>query len=497
MIDLVESDLPKLLESYTREAAGGSAMAKLGFKTRREVMEFLREVKKGADNQGFDPRTTNEEVQVLEDGINMIYGRSINTEPSSAFVKNLSRLRDATAFLRLQTMGLSTIPELARITAQRGLSNVMEACPDLGVLGSKKLREGKTYAGKFKRADLNELEEMLYYVGEDYVMYPGYLRVDNIEESAMYNSLGGMVDNALAQGKRVQEVISAFRAVQGSGEKLAVRSLGIQLKKWADDLGEGLSDANIKDAGWHDGFMDKLKAWMQANPKTTINRGKEVRMFNFGKMPADMQEKLVTGMHRLVSRDMQRPLIGETPVFMHKWLGQILTQFRSFSITSLGKQLVHDIRHDRIAASIIAMHSLMMSFAAYSINVMHRSLGRDDQEEYLAKAFRPSEVIFGSINRMGQLASLGVAGDFLATLGALPDDMMAAPGQSGYRGLNTTSVPIVGAAGDAKELVQDTVDIFKGEGNASKTVKDLQSVMPFGKSIGINQAFNAVSGALD
>jgi hypothetical protein len=158
---------------------------------------------------------------------------------------------------------------------------------------------------------------------------------------------------------------------------------------------------------------------------------------------------------------------------------------------------MHDIRHDSIAGSIIAMHSLMMSFAAYSISALHRSLGRKDQEEYLEKAFRPNEVLFGAINRMGQLASVGVAGDMLATLGALPDDWMAAPGQSGYRGLNTTSIPIVGAVGDAKELTKDVFDVFKGDGDASKTVKDIQKVMPFGKAIGINQAFNAVSGALD
>lgn len=497
MVDLIESDLPKLLEAYTREAAGASAMGRLGFKSRNEAMEFLREVKKDALNLGMDVTATNKEVQILEDGINLIYGRSINTDPNSAFIKNLSRLRDATAFLRLQTMGISTIPELARITGQRGLKTVMEACPDLGVLGSKSLREGGTYAGKFKRADLDELEDMLYYVGEDYVMYPGYLRIDNIEESAIYNSLGGKIDNMLAQGKRVQEVLSAFRTVQGSGEKLAVRSLGIQIKKWADDLGKGLSESNIKDAGWHGGFMDELKAWMQANPKTTMDRGKEIRMFNFGQMPPEMQERLITGIHRLVSRDMQRPFIGETPVFMHKWLGQLITQFRSFSITSLGKQLIHDIRHDRIAASIIAMHSLMLSYAAYSISALHRSLGRKDQEEYLAKAFSPGESIFGTLNRMGQLASAGVAGDMLATFGVMPDDLMAAPGQSGYRGLNTTSVPVVGVVGDAKDVIKDVVDIFAGDGDPSKMVKDIQSVIPFGKAIGINQAFNAASGALD
>ncbi len=499
MVDLIEADLPKLLESYTREAAGGAAMGRLGFKTRRQAMEFLVDVKKSAyNNASLSRAEIDSEVQLIQDGINMIYGRSINEDASSTFIRNLSRLRDATGLLRLQTMGVATIPELARVTAQRGIKNVMEACPSLGAFfGTKGLREGGTYAGKWKKADLAELEQMLYYVGEDHVLYPGYLRIDNIEESALYNSVGGMIDNAMAQGKRVQEVVSAFRAIQGSGEKLAVRSLAIQIKKWADGVGSGLSRANINDAGWHGGFMDELKAWMTSNPRSEIYNGQDVRMFNFGKMPPEMQERLVMGMHRLVMRDMQRPLVGELPVFMNKWMGQIITQFRNFSILSLGKQLMHDVRHDPMAGSLIAMHSLAMSVAAYGIYVAHKGIGRKDQDEYFAKAFSPGEMTFGVLNRMGQLASVGVAGDMLATLGLLPDDLMAAPGQSGYRGLTSTSIPIVGVAEDAKNALTNIPDLLKGDVEPGKALRDLQKIIPFGKAIGINQAFNAMSGALD
>ena len=499
MVDMIEADLPKLIESYTREAAGGSAMGRLGFKTRRQFMEFLVDVKKSAyNNASLSRAEIDSEIQLIEDGVNLIYGRSINTDASSSFIKNLSRARDVTGLLRLQTMGISTIPEIARVTAQRGIKNVMEACPSLGAfVGTKGLRKGGTHAGEFTRADLSELEHMLYYAGEDYVLYPGYLRIDNIEESALYNSLGGMVDNALARGKRMQEVVSAFRAIQGSGEKLAVRSLATQIKKWADGVGEGLSKANINDAGWHGGFMDELKSWMTANPKSELFNGKDLRLFNFGKMPPDMQERLVNGMHRLVMRDMQRPLIGEMPLFMNKWLGQTLTQFRSFSLLSLNKQLMHDIRHDPMAGSIIALHSLLMSTIAYGTYVLYTGLGRKDQDEYFKRMFSPGEMAFGVLNRMGQLASVGVAGDMLATLGMLPDGIMAAPGQSGYRVLTSTSVPIFGVAGDVRNAITDIPDLFKGDVEPGKALRDLQKIVPFGKAIGINQAFNAMSGALD
>ena len=496
MQDLIESDLPRLLESYTRDSSAGASFGKLGFRTRSEVLGFLTDLEKQSNNLGLNQVNIAEEIQVLRDGVDLLYGRSINKEAHSPFVRNLGRVRDLTSFLRLQQVGVASIPEAARVTAQRGLSNVLDNVPDLGIgiRGTKHLREGGKYSGQFKRSDLRELEEVMGYVGEDHVLYPNGLRVDNLEESAFHQGLGAQLDNALAQGKRIQEITSAFRAVQGGGEKLAARSLGSQIKKWVDGTGDALSESNIKDAGWfQDDFLDDLSGWMKANPATDSFNGRDVRLFNFSKMPADMQERLQIGMHRLVRRDMQRPFIGESPTFMHKWLGQTVTQFRSFSLLSLEKQLVHDIRHDRIAGSMIALQSAFLGYSALTINAMIRGIGREDSDEYIKKQLTGTNAILGTFNRMGQTASLGIGLDFLATLGALPDDMMAAPGQTGYRGLSSSSIPLVGMTADVKDIAVDMVDILKGDGDSGKTLRDIQQVVPFGKTIGINQAFNALA----
>lgn len=496
MIDLIDSDMPKLLESYTRDAAGGAAMAKLGFKTRQQVIDTILGIEKQARNLGHNATEAAEEAQVMLDGVDMLYGRSINKDAHSPLVRNLGRLRDITSFLRLQSVGIASIPELARITVKRGIGTVIEGVPDLGIgiSGTKKLREGGKYSGHFKRKDLEELDTIIGYAGEDHILYPNGLRVDNLEESGFHNNLGSKIDNALAQGKRVQEIVSAFRLVQGGGEKLAVRSLASNIKKWALKGGKGLSEADIKNAGWfEDDFLDSLKAFMKDNPETTEFNGRTVDLFNFGKMPPEMQERLQIGMHRLVARDMQRPFIGETPVLMHKWLGQTVTQFRSFSLLSFEKQLLADIRHDRIAGSLIMMQSAALAYGALTINAMLRGIGREDADEYIANQLTGTNAVLGVFNRMGQFASAGIALDGLATLGALPDDMMAAPGQTGYRGLTSSSVPVVGAIGDVKDVAQDMFKILKGDGDANKTITDIQNVTPFGKAIGINQAFNALA----
>lgn len=493
MIDLVDSDLPKLLESYTRDAAGGASFAKLGFKTRASVIDFLNDMEKAAQNNGFSPGKTGQEIQILRDGVDLAYGRSLNKDAHSPWVRNLGRLRDMTSLIRLQFVGAASIPELARVTAQRGLGTVLKNVPDLGaIMGTKNLRKGGKYSGQFKRADLKELEEVMGYIGEDFVLYPNGLRVDNLEESGFGNRFGELMDNALAQGQRIQEITSGFRAVQGTGEKLAVRSLGQQIKKWVDGTGGALSESNINRAGWSDGFLDDLKDWMKGNPATDDFQGSPVRLFNFGKMPADMQERLQIGMHRLIAADMQRPMIGESSTFMNRWLGQTLTQFRSFSLLSLEKQLVADIRHDKIAGATIAMHSLVMAYAALSLQTMHNAIGRDDAEEYIKDRLASNRTIIDVISRMGQTASLQTGLDMFATLGLLPEELTASPRNSGGRVLGVNSIPAVGLMTDVGGALRSIGETIVGAGEDADVLKEVRKITPFAKTIGINQALNVI-----
>ena len=113
------------------------------------------------------------------------------------------------------------------------------------------------------------------------------------------------------------------------------------------------------------------------------------------------------------------------------------------------------------------------------------------------KAFSPAGLSFGILNNMGQLASVGLAGDMMATLGALPQDWMAAPGKQGFRALSPSAVPILGMGSDLMNVGKDGVGLFKGEFDPSQTLKDLQKVVPFAKAAGIHQALNAISGSLE
>ena len=194
-------------------------------------------------------------------------------------------------------------------------------------------------------------------------------------------------------------------------------------------------------------------------------------------------------------------------MYMHRWLGQTLTQFRGFSILSLEKQLLHDVRHDRIAGSLIALHSIAFSYMALGIQVLHNSIGREDKDDYVKNQMSGRNLSVGLFNRMGQVASAGIALDFLATLGVLPSELSAAPAHPGGRVLSGSSVPVFGVAGDSFDALRTTMDAAFGrdtdsdgedreKAGAADVVKAMHKILPGAKTIGVHQGFNALESAL-
>jgi len=493
-IDLFDTNLPKLLESYTIDAAGGAAMAKLGFRTRAEFNEVLEATHQHALNQGMNPKEVEVQIGMIKEGVDMLYGRSINKYAHTGWSRNLSRLRDITAMLRLQAVGLSAIPELSRALTDRGLINVAREVPAAATIikGSRAQREGGKFSGAMKDPELRELDEVMQYAGEDHVIYPNTMRSEEIEEAGFKQGFGGKLDMWLAQGRRVQELTSFFRMFQGGGEKIAARSLNRNIRRWifeGEDL--RLREQEMKDAGWSDGFLDDLKAWSKDNPNIDEYDGKSITTFDFDRMPEEMRERYTIGVHRLVARSMQRSFVGETPTFMHRLLGMTLYQFRTFSITSLDKQLIHDIKHDRAAGALILAWSAGLGMMTHSV------AGALNMNE---NAFDTQNLLFGTWNRMGQVSALGIAADGLATIGALPDDLMAAPNRYGFRSYGFNSVPSLGLAEDAVRTVRKTSDfLFDPDSNygSEDVINQWQKVIPFGKAVGINQAFNAIEDELE
>lgn len=498
MVDLLETDVEKLGEMYTRDAAGSAAMAKHGFANYADAKFFLADLEKTLINQGMTVKQANKEVGMLNRGIDLIYGKSVD-EGNREFLQGVSTLREITSLVRLSSNGMASFPEMARATVNRGLGSTMEAVPSIRELiaGSKHLRGGKL-SGKYDDPFYDMVDTVMGYAGDDYALDFRGIAADNLEEIGD-SKLTGLMQTALAKGQRLQSFTSGFRAIQGGGEKLSARAM---MRRYVQDVSgntnKNFSKLEIAEAGWgDDGFYDSLLAYGQRNLKEVEHGGRAIEVVDFSNMPPDMFHRMQVGMYRTMKREMQGQFVGDTSIAMNTWLGKLLSQFRTFSIASFEKQLLRDLNHAPAQGFQMFMVSSGLAAVAHTAGVVTNSVGRTDRSQYIERNMSGANFTFGVVNRSGQLASVGIGADVLATFGLIPDELMASPSSIGYRGLSGSSVPVLGLVGDVKDTVKKTGELLSGDITPSKYVNQVQKIAPFGKTFGVNQGLNALESALE
>lgn len=494
VIDLMNYNLSELSDTYFREAAGGAAMARNGFRTPDQALSVIDAAEQYGRNLDISPSRSKVEANILKDSVKLIYGRSIDAESSSNLVAGTRRARELTAIIRLGQLGFTQFTEIARGISEFGLSTVLKNVRSTGFLRRRGVREGSLSSGEIKEPALREIESALYYVGEDNWLRPVNVRHEDFGEGAQSSNLARLYDNFAALGGRVNAIASGFQAVQGGFEKIVMKSIKDKLVS----LGSGgkIDEKSALEVGWDSNFIEELRVFFRDNPKTEKYQGREIRLANFDSMSPEMRERVIVGMHRLSGRVIQKNFIGDTSTWMNTWLGKTLTQFRTFSIVSAEKQLVHDLRGDKIKASQILMWSSLLGLISYSTQMQLQALGEPNPDAFLRERMSDRNLAVGVFNKLPQTAVVSLGGDFLASFGALPDDWYAAPSRQGARPLTAGSIaPIIGTAGDAVDLVNSTIGVLKGDVEGAEAAEKARRLIPLGNAIGIGQALKAAIGS--
>ena len=193
-------------------------------------------------------------------------------------------------------------------------------------------------------------------------------------------------------------------------------------------------------------------------------------------------------------RLIQRNFIGDEGIWMNKWWGKALTQFKSFSIVSIEKQLIHDLRGDKIQAAQILAWSSLLGFAAYATQMQMQAIGRADRDKFLREKFDTQNIAMGVFNKLPQVAGFGLAGDALATLGLMPDSLMQAPGRMGFQQQGFGElVAGAGVIGDAVDFSKALVKYANGDDDVStrQIVDKVRRLVPLANTIGIGQMTKA------
>lgn len=496
--DLLNTNVGELAENYGKEAAGGAALAAMGFPTRQAVLNAIDASERAGRNMvGSDAKAIKQlraEADMLRDSVKLIYGNTIDADPNAGIVRGSRRLREVTGMLRLGQMGFAQVPELARAITKMGVGTVLKSIPATKFLRSRAGREGGTAQGALLEPELREMEELIGYIGEDNWLTGWNVRHDEFGESSdNLGRISALIDNGLAMGSRVNTWLSGFKAVQGGSEKIVARSINKRLKEHLSG-GRQLPQRDLDEVGLDEATMKRLKRHFDDNPAYADYNGEKVRMMNFDAMEPDLRETVGVAVRRMSGRLIQRNFIGDEGIWMNKWWGKALTQFKSFSIVSIEKQLIHDLRGDKIQAAQIMAWSALLGYASYATQMQLQAIGREDRDKFLREKFDNHNIAMGVFNKLPQVAGFGLAGDALATLGLMPDSMMQAPGRMGYRRQGFGDlVAGAGVVGDAVDLSQALAKYASGDDDVStrQLVDKVRRLVPLANTIGVGQMTKA------
>ncbi|CAK6597305.1 internal virion protein with endolysin domain [Klebsiella phage vB_Kpl_K44PH129C1] len=495
---MLNTNVGELVENYGKEAAGGAALAAMGFPTRQSILNAIDAAERAGRNMaGSDAKAIKQlraEADMLRDSIRMLYGNTIDADPNAGIVRGTRRVREVTGLLRLGQMGFAQIPEMARAITKMGLGTVLKSVPATKFLRSRAGREGGTAQGRLLEPELREMEELVGYIGEDNWLTGWNVRHDEFGETAdNLSRLSAVIDNGLAMGSHINTWLSGFKAVQGGSEKIVARSINKRLKEHLSG-GRKLPQRDLDEVGLDEATMKRLQRHFDDNPAYADYNGERVRMMNFDAMEPDLREAVGVAVRRMSGRLIQRNFIGDEGIWMNKWWGKALTQFKSFSIVSIEKQLIHDLRGDKIQAAQILAWSSLLGFASYATQMQMQAIGRADRDKFLREKFDAQNMAMGVFNKLPQVAGFGLAGDALATLGLMPDALMQAPGRMGFQQQGFGElVAGAGVIGDAVDFSKALVKYANGDDDVStrQIVDKMRRLVPLANTIGIGQMTKA------
>lgn len=433
LMDVFETDQFKLLRKQAQRVAGEVALANhgimgsAGLKLLRRAMEF------GAAGE----RATAKEVEAFDQVAAEFLGDNFGTQN-----KLVDRAMQVTSLSRLGGMGFTQLAEALNGVFHVGALRTLGSVFSIGRLRSeiKALARGE----KVDNPIIGSLEQ---YRGAEFgtESYKTVFPFDN--QSLEYQTYGKdtitAADRLLRGGQWVQGKLSLWRTMHSTQQRGMAEQI---VRKAAQYLRDGTNDAALRDMG----ITDELAARMRADIGSIAQfDGNKLTNFDITKA-RDLKaaEEFTQAVHRGVSQIIQGTFIGERGAWAHDGMLRMLTQFRTFSLTSVEKQWGRQVGNVGTAKALgMVVGSMSMAAPIYMARTYLASIGREDQQDYLEKQLTPARIARASLN---YIAMSGLSGDFLDAASAVSGIGSTTGGRVG--GSDFVGAVVAPAAGVANDL---------------------------------------------
>lgn len=419
LLDIFETNQLELLRSQAGRASGEVALTKFGvrgkpgLKLLRDAMAYGEDGKKAGvkEKEAFD--------QMAAEFMNEPFGTQSG--------KFMERAMAANTLVRLGGIAFNQIAEsingIFHVGAARAMASVASIPRLRGEI--KALVAGQKIDNPFLSSI--ELAGGAEFGTDAYKIVMPFDSPDHAYPTYGQDTLT-VTDRLLRGGGYLQGKLSGWRLVHSAQQRGMAEQIVHKMMRY---VREGSDDVALQQFGITTDVQAALKA--DLNKVATFDQQGNLTRFDVTQITdPDIREQVIQAVWRGTSQIIQGTYIGERGKWAHDGWLKMMTQFRSFSITSMEKQWGRQ-RNSRGSYAALGMMLGSMSIAApiYMARTYAASVGRPDQEEFLEQRLQPEAIARATLN---YIAMSGMAGDFIdLTSSLLPEELGITPtgGRSG------------------------------------------------------------------
>lgn len=469
LMDLFETDQFSLLRGQAQRVSGEVALArhgvmgKSGLKLLRRAMEF------GGDGE----KATLREIEAFDQVSAEFLGDAFGTQS-----KLVDRVMQVNSLARLGGMGFTQFAEAINGVFHVGAARTLDSIGSMG-----RLRREIIDLSKGKKVDNPIIGSLEEFAGAEFgtQSYKTVFPFDN--QSLQYQTYGRetltAADRLLRGGSFIQGKLSMWRAIHSAQQRGMAEQI---VRKATQYLKDGGNDGALRDMGISDELMVRMRKEL---PSIAQFEGNKLTNFDITKA-TDLQaaEEFTQAVHRGVSQIIQGTFIGETGKWSHDGLMRLMTQFRTFSLTSIEKQWARQVGNVGVAKTLgMMLGAMSLAAPIYMARTYLASIGREDQAAYLEKQLSPAQIARATLN---YVAMSGLSGDMLDALTAVTGVGTVTGGRTGV-GKEFVGNVVAPAAG----LVDD---VWRGLQNTKEGTDphELLKTLPFNRVPWLIPAVNAL-----
>jgi hypothetical protein len=453
--DLFESDQFTLLRAQASRVSGEVALMEHGVPGKAGLDMIRRALRAGEDGQHATLREVDAFDQIAAEFLGAPYGTQS---------KLIDRVLQANSLVRLGGLAWTQLSETINGAVHLGVGKAFDS-----VIGIPRLiGEVRALARGEKVDGVLAGMEKLYGAEFGTLSYKTVFAFDNrsMDPHSYGQDTLTLMDRLLRGGGHLQGKLSMWRAIHSAQHRGMAEQIA---RKAVVYLQEGKSaDVLLRDMGMSDDLLAKLRADL---PRMASFDGSG-RLLDLDVTKAtdrDAALEFTQAVHRGVSQIIQGTFIGERSKWATDAHMRLLTQFRTFSLTSVEKQWGRQVGNvGPYKALGILIGTMSAAFPIYAARTYANAIGREDREEYLDKAFQPERI---ARQLMNYGAAWGLAPDFIDALGALGGwNLGGRSGDQEQDFVGNVVAPGAGLVNDVYRAVQNTEE--------GADVKQFMNVMP-------------------